>query len=73
MFALLCFGFFQQNAFFILKSFTSIGLLESNETQQEGKHSFQLFRFYKRRVWSRMICPQDLSYYLVRGALWRSF
>ncbi|GLT53767.1 hypothetical protein SLA2020_270170 [Shorea laevis] len=53
MFALLCsrqvlllksrrthLGFFQQNAFFILKSFTSIGLFESNETQQEEKYSF---------------------------------
>jgi mTERF domain-containing protein len=35
-------GFFQQNAFFILKSFTSIGLLESNETQQGEKHSFRV-------------------------------
>jgi hypothetical protein len=42
MFALLCFGFFQQNAFFILKSFTSLGLLESNETQQGEKHSFRV-------------------------------
>ncbi|XP_059438914.1 transcription termination factor MTERF15, mitochondrial-like [Corylus avellana] len=53
MFALLCsrqllllksrrtqLGVFQQNAFFILKSFTPIGLFESNETQQEEKHSF---------------------------------
>ena len=31
---------FQQNAFFILKSFTSIGLMESNEKQQEEKLSF---------------------------------
>jgi mTERF domain-containing protein len=55
MFALLCsrqllltksrrseLGLFQQNAFFILKSFTSIGLLESNEPQQEEKHSFRV-------------------------------
>ncbi|XP_059438576.1 transcription termination factor MTERF15, mitochondrial-like isoform X1 [Corylus avellana] len=53
MFALLCsrqllllkssrtqLGFFQQNAFFILKSFTSIGLCQSSEKQQEEKHSF---------------------------------
>ncbi|XP_059439091.1 transcription termination factor MTERF15, mitochondrial-like [Corylus avellana] len=53
MFALLCsrqvvllkgrrtqLGLFQQNAFFILKSFTSIGLFESNERQEEEKHSF---------------------------------
>jgi mTERF domain-containing protein len=33
-------GFFQKNAFFILKSFTSIGLYESNEKQQEEEHSF---------------------------------
>ncbi|XP_059439092.1 transcription termination factor MTERF2, chloroplastic-like [Corylus avellana] len=53
MFALLCsrqllllkskrtqLGSFQQNAFFILKSFTSIGLCQSSEKQQEEKHSF---------------------------------
>jgi hypothetical protein len=53
MFALLCsrqvqllnsrrtqLGVFQQNAFFILKSFTSIAFFESNEKQQEEKHSF---------------------------------
>jgi len=33
-------GFFQKNAFFILKSFTSIGLYESKEKQQEEEHSF---------------------------------
>ncbi|GLT53765.1 hypothetical protein SLA2020_270150 [Shorea laevis] len=33
-------GFFQKNDFFILKSFTSIGLFESNEKQQEEKYSF---------------------------------
>jgi mTERF domain-containing protein len=31
---------FQQNAFFILKSFTSIGSMESNEKQEEEKLSF---------------------------------
>jgi mTERF domain-containing protein len=31
---------FQQSSFFILKSFTSIGLCQSNETQQEEKQSF---------------------------------
>jgi mTERF domain-containing protein len=53
MFALLCsrqllllksrktqLRFFQKNAFFILKSFTSIGLCQSSEKQQEEKHSF---------------------------------
>jgi mTERF domain-containing protein len=33
-------GFLQQNGFFIVKSFTSVGLSESNRKLEEEKHSF---------------------------------